>query len=219
MHCVQNLKLTVTRDLVDGQWHPPSLEETLQASEGEHKLRKPYSVGLISGLAASGEVRVPPVEHAGAVSGAARGLLHGVAAHLFTLLPVLDEEMYWREWLERTMNGPVVAAVIGVLIFSDVLRLVYFEAALTGDDTSVALVACSAAVLLLFMLELALRNLAQGRRFWRAADNVFDAIVVGASVIMAAINRTYESRILQAPPDSPQRAELRGTTDILKVFS
>ena len=115
------------------------------------------------------------------------------------------------------MDGPVVAAVIGALIFLDALLLVYFEAALTGDDTSAAVVAASAVVLALFVLELALRNAAQGRRFWGALPNVFDAGVVGASVAMAAVNRTFEYRFAQAPPDSVQRADLRGVTDVLKV--
>ena len=208
------------------QWRPPSLEETLRASEGEHKLRKPHLVGLVRGRSSSGarDGDAPPgaaLQGAGPFAPAGLAwLLSAVAAQLEGLLPAQWEaDVYWREWLERTMDGPVVAAVIGAAIFLDALLLVYFEAALTGDDTSAAVVAASSVVLALFVLELALRNAAQGRRFWGAPHNVFDAGVVGASVAMAAANRTFEARLAQAPPDSAQRADLRGVTDVLKVIA
>ena len=128
-------------------------------------------------------------------------------------------EDYWREGLHRLLDGPVVAAVIGLLIFIDAVVLVYFEAALTGDDTSPALVACSAAVLAAFLAELLLRAVAEGGRFWRSAYNVFDWTVVWASAAMAAANRAYEARLAQSAADPAQRGQLRGTTDVLKVTS
>ena len=206
------------------QWHQPTLEETLQASEGEHKLRKPYSLGLISESSPCPQAPMAGLQGipgpAAAASHVTAEALRGIADRLGRMLPAWDVETYWREWLELAMEGPVVAAVIGALIFLDVVLLVYFEAALTGDDTSAAVVGCSTAVLVLFLAELALRNAAQGRRFWRSAENLFDSVVVGGSVVMAAVNRAYEAR-LQAMSDSDvgQQGQLRGTTDVLKVTS
>jgi hypothetical protein len=113
----------------------------------------------------------------------------------------------------------VVAGVIGVLILMDLVLLVDFEAMLTGDDTSAAIVGVSSAILAVFAAEIALRLAAQGpRRFWRAWSNLFDVAVVWTSVVMAAVNRAYEVRAAQAA-DRDAAADPRGVTDVLKVTS
>jgi hypothetical protein len=55
------------------QWRPPSLEETLRASEGEHKLRKPHLVGFVRSRSSPGTRDGEGEGSGGGGGGGARG--------------------------------------------------------------------------------------------------------------------------------------------------
>jgi len=105
-----------------------------------------------------------------------------------------DEELshqkivYWKEELELWLDGIFVQLVIISLVILDVTMLIVFTMILQSGDSEDALDSSTApgdmaaavvtiVILTCFLLELSLRQLAKGMRFWKDRWCIFDFVV------------------------------------------
>jgi hypothetical protein len=101
---------------------------------------------------------------------------------------------YWRERLEQYMDSLQITCLVIFLILVDVGQLVAFELVLgyEGDAEPLTQKALTIIVLSLFVTELSLRQLAKGTRFWKDIWNIFDFLVVWASISMVVAKYCIE---------------------------
>jgi hypothetical protein len=79
-----------------------------------------------------------------------------------------------------------------VLIILDLTCIIFFD--IMDDDpldNPIEQSAIAGAVLGFFMIELFLRALAQRMRFWRQMWNIFDVIIILASVVIFVVNQVF----------------------------
>ena len=93
-----------------------------------------------------------------------------------------SEDKYWRETLEKLLDSLTVNIFVMILVFVDVVNVLV---AVLNDSENDAQVIITFVVLGLFLVELTLRQVAQMMRFWFSAWNIFDVIVIYASIAMA----------------------------------
>jgi hypothetical protein len=96
--------------------------------------------------------------------------------------------VYWKEELEKWLDGIVVQLVIISLVLLDVAILIVFAMILQSGDSEaslntssaeadVAAAAVTIIILACFLLELSLRQVAKGLRFWMDRWCIFDFVV------------------------------------------
>jgi hypothetical protein len=93
-----------------------------------------------------------------------------------------------REWLERLMDSLAVNAIVILLVLVDITNIVISLVSPEADPLAEHPVQrwLSFGVISCFVLEMALRMLAMGRRFFRSWYNIFDVVVVSVSVAARA---------------------------------
>lgn len=221
------------------QWTPPTLEETLESSEGLNILREPTTKNAPTLRQSQSVRRESQVTNesdndgrtqAGTFAASMRSLSREeTEAHLahhevrdeddeqeFEQAEVLDR--YWREELEHKMDSLVVNFIVMILVVVDVINIFVFELVVkTGaeDKEPPAQMVLTIGVLSCFIVELSLRQIAQGYRFWSDYFNIFDFIVIWASVTMAAAKYIVEN----TDRDAQDLARAKTTTTALRVVS
>ncbi len=99
-----------------------------------------------------------------------------------------QENIHWRERLERIMDSLWMSFCVMVLVLIDIVLAIVFE---FGVENSGALpkgiIAVQGLILLGFVLELSFRYVAKRRRFWSSIWNIFDLVVIFSSVVIFII--------------------------------
>ena len=130
------------------------------------------------------------------------------------------DDTYWREDLEKFLETLTVNALVVLLVLIDVGNVLV--SVITNEDTDLQQV-ISFVVLGLFLIELTLRQLAKGVRFYQNWLNIFDLIVIYASIVMTAVlfeMKKSAEDTLSDPTDSGGNGldAARSTTTPLRIF-
>jgi len=125
------------------------------------------------------------------------------------------DEYYWREQLDQVMNSLPATFFVIALVLIDMIQLVYFNFILLSSESTaepIAQIVLTCSVLACFTLELSLRRIGTGRRYWKDNWNIFDFVVVLVSVAVYIVKYTVEGLI---SGNSYENYSL----DILRLFS
>jgi hypothetical protein len=189
------------------QWKPPSLKETLRVCEGPLTLQSQgrRKLGSVS-HAVRGLSRDGAIAESQNVTSFFDSSLHGSVAQsrisddllrsgIDVFEDFLDEDenpdqriVYWKEELEEWLDGIIVQLVIICLVLLDVIILIVFAMILQSGDSEASLnnssaeadtaaAAVTIVILFCFLLELSLRQVAKGLRFWMDRWCIFDFVV------------------------------------------
>ena len=122
----------------------------------------------------------------------------------------LDGDTYWREALEKMLETLAFNMFVMLMVFIDICNvLVTFL--LTGKE-SVEQFLISAFVLSVFFIEITLRQIAQGSRFFKQWWNFFDMMVIYISVGLALASYLLAN-------SSPGMEEASNSTPLLRLLS
>ena len=189
------------------QWKPPSLAQTLRVCEGPLTLQPAgrRKLGSVSHSLKSLN-RQDPVANAVANISLDSSVHGSIAPSRISEdllrsgidLDNLEDDacskesiVYWKEQLEQWLDGIFVQLIIISLVILDVIILVVFTMILqSGDATDseatlnsatdtgdMAAAIVTVIILACFLIELSLRQLVKGMRFWRDHWCIFDFVV------------------------------------------
>jgi predicted nucleic acid-binding protein len=96
-----------------------------------------------------------------------------------------DDDIYWREWLETFLESLTINILVMLLVLIDVINIVVTLLSNSLEETETQ-TQITYFVLACFVVELSTRMLAQGRRFFQNYWNIFDVIVIYASIAFSA---------------------------------
>eukprot|EP00960_Hanusia_phi_P021878 648446-Hanusia_phi.AAC.3 len=161
MHTTLTLKFRARKKYEMIQmWRPPTLQDTLECSEGIIKLGKSFRVAKSSILRTQN-------------SGFARASVSPIEEET-SILEVFDQEnssleldTYWREKLAEWMESLTVNIFVMSLVVLDLMSLIFFQLVYPvqdGEPDPIAQVALTVFVLSCFVIELSLRMVAQRHR-------------------------------------------------------
>eukprot|EP00960_Hanusia_phi_P054516 762686-Hanusia_phi.AAC.3 len=105
-----------------------------------------------------------------------------------------DDFNFWKETLAKAIESLWVNAIILALVVTDVINVLLFafDSTETNHETPVQ-IAINVSVGFLFVLELSLRQLALGKRFWLSIWNIFDFVVIWFSAVAVTSRLLYEA--------------------------
>ncbi len=180
------------------RWTPPTLEETLQCSEGLIRLQRAHRSRVPSFRASTDTWRLGMVGAQGdskVWSAEAQDDYDEHGANMEALIRAINQSkqgIHWRERLNEIMESLWASLAVIVLIILDLTCIIFFD--IMDDDpldNPIEQSAIAGAVLGFFMIELFLRALAQRMRFWRQMWNIFDVIIILASVVIFVVNQVF----------------------------
>jgi hypothetical protein len=94
---------------------------------------------------------------------------------------ISDDDLDWREWLEKVSESLTANIIVMLLVLVDVINVAVSLVSNSVEETDTQ-ARITYFVLAFFLVELSARMLAQGRRFLKSHWNIFDAIVIYASI-------------------------------------
>ena len=204
------------------KWVAPSLDVVLEQSDGAGVLSQVFSSDArsIGALAPKTiQYKFLPAKQRRASKGG-QSTVMDEANEQNQRKSVLDSEVYWRERLEIALETLSVNVVILLLVLIDVINVLVTILG-SGEDT-VAQMTITFVVLSFFLVELSLRMMAQEMRFWKLYWNVFDVVVIYASVGFAIGNfvLTKEAeRTLSVNRDAQALDTAKTASTPLRIFS
>jgi hypothetical protein len=124
-----------------------------------------------------------------------------------------DDDIYWREWLEKVLESLTVTIIVMLLVLIDVINVVVTLTSPSVEETGTQAV-ITFFVLAFFLVELSARMLAQGRRFLKSHWNILDTIVIYAS-----IGFTVSQYYIAQAESKDDVSEARQATTPLRILS
>jgi len=99
-------------------------------------------------------------------------------------------EFYWKESLEQLMDSIPVNLLVTVLVLMDLVTYLVFSFGAAENDIEPRwMLGLSAAIVSILLMELTLRQIGMGKRFWKSRWNIFDTFVIwlSAAIILFRI--------------------------------
>ena len=208
------------------KWVAPSLEVVLEQSDGAGVLSQVFSSDArsIGALAPKTiQYKFLPAKKRWASKGEQSSqIVMDEANEQNQRKDVLDSEVYWRERLEIALETLSVNIVILLLVLIDVINVLVTILG-SGEDT-VAQMTITFVVLSFFLVELSLRMMAQEMRFWKLYWNIFDVVVIYASVGFAIGNfvltkEAERTQSLSVDRDAQTLDTAKTASTPLRIFS
>ena len=203
------------------QWTPPTLEETLNCSEGLVRLHRAHRSAQTQNV--FGRLGSVPDTRNDMMPTDMPGGYDEDGANMEDLIRTMNQskqDVYWRERLNGVMESLWVSLGVFALIILDVSCIIFFDIidgdGMDGEDPPLQ-IGITICVLSCFVLELCLRILAQRMRFWKQIWNVFDVLIIFGSVVLFVVKRVLQTADLQAAYSSMLRA-LSRTAMALRVM-
>ena len=103
-----------------------------------------------------------------------------------------DLDYHWREQLEIKLDSLAVNLVVIILVLIDIVNVIVYNLVwpVPEDEADpIPSVVLSAVVITLLFIELTLRQIAMGRRFWNSWANIFDTFVVWISLAIFIVRQ------------------------------
>lgn len=203
------------------EWVPPTVEETLASCDEQRiKLnpgRKPFSLygpevdnnssGWTHHRRSTFLSNIVPLGHS--VTEISEASNHEVSNFTSTILNEneveiedLDKEIdfHWRERLETVLDSLSVNLIVIVLVIIDIFNIVLFTIAIPSPEDQpdpLASFVLSVLVIGCLFIELTLRQLAMGRRFWKSKFNIFDALIIYLSASIFVVRQVVRQSDIQ----------------------
>jgi len=125
-----------------------------------------------------------------------------------------DDDIYWREWLEKFLESLTMNILVMLLVLIDAINVLVTFFSQSVEETEIQN-QITYFVLACFLVELSARMLTKGRRFFQSYWNIFDVIVIYASIAFAAAQYYFE----QAKSEERAIEEARQVTTPLRILS
>ena len=183
------------------EWVPPSVHETLSTCDERRIVLNPPRKVFISG--ASKGSGVSPERSIFAIplgDSKEEPLSNPPEYHSddefqdeFVFPSIKGIDYHWRERLEVILDSLSVNLFVVVLVLIDLSNIIVFTLLYPTPDTEqepVEALVLSILVIGCLLIELSLRQIAKGRRFWKSWFNIFDSFVVYLSACLCIARLT-----------------------------
>jgi len=194
--CVNLQFYTLLANLQE-EWFPPTLQETLAACDEKRIVLNPARKLLLNESTKSGISPELSIFNLSRNDAKEDSLGSPSEFHVdegfqddFVFPSYKGIDYHWRERLEEIMDSLAVNLLVVLFVVIDLTNLIVFTIIYPtseDDDEPIAALSLSIVVVSCLCIELTLRQIALGRRFWKSWVNIFDAVVVYLSASICVV--------------------------------